>query len=142
MDSDEDVSVASPNMSELSRQQEIFLDYLSSQCNRLETHNLLNPRFAAQLTAEDLALHDALKSFMRDLPPLAQKSSGFTAVERMLEDLGGKKEFVRSVVMAKMKDGIKSDIVKKNQMPKGFGPPEKGDHHDSEAVDMPIPDAE
>lgn len=82
-DPDDDASAPTappPNMAELSRQQEIFLDYLSSQCNRLETHNLLNPRFAAQLTPEDLALHDALKSFMKDLPPLAHKSSGFVRV--------------------------------------------------------------
>jgi hypothetical protein len=78
---DASTPVPTPNLAELSRQQEIFLDYLSSQCNRLETHNLLNPRFAAQLTPQDLALHDALQAFMADLPPLAQKSSGFVRVD-------------------------------------------------------------
>ncbi|MDR3741057.1 MAG: hypothetical protein P4L40_18725 [Terracidiphilus sp.] len=83
------------------RTQEIFLDYLSSKCNRLEAQNLLNARFTAQLTegksalvtcfvniavvcvvcaaTADKALHDCLVGFMNDLPDVAKRSSAFVS---------------------------------------------------------------
>lgn len=49
-DTDDETAHEAPSLAVLGRLQDVFFDLLASLANDLETRNLLNPRFRAQLT--------------------------------------------------------------------------------------------
>ena len=68
---------------------EIFVDYVSSQQNRMTSY-LLDAKFSSCLSKADIKLRDEILDFMNNVSPEAQKSEHFKELTKMIYEKFGR----------------------------------------------------
>jgi hypothetical protein len=73
---------------EAARRLDIFLDYLVAK-SQAATAYLLDRRYEGMLSADEIALRDALRGFLDNIPGEAQDAPAWSQIELLVLKLGG-----------------------------------------------------